>query len=70
MRFTEIDILGVYVAPLSLMMLAAWLLVLALRRIAVRTGALQHLWHPALFMFALYVIVLSAIVLVVGRLGR
>lgn len=68
MSFTEIDILGVYVAPISLMMLAAWLIVVLLRRLAVRRALLQYVWHPALFMFSLYIIVLSAIVLIVGAL--
>lgn len=66
MRFVEIDIMGIYVAPISLLMLAAWLLVLVLRRIAVRWALLQHVWHPALFMFAVYIIVLSTMVLIVA----
>jgi hypothetical protein len=67
-RFAEVDILGVYVAPVSAMMLAAWVITLLLRRLAVRWSLLQHIWHPALFMFSLYIIVLSMIVLVVGAL--
>ena len=31
MRFTEIDVFGVYVAPMSLMMVAGWLVTIALR---------------------------------------
>ena len=34
MRFTELDVFGVYVAPMSLMMAAAWLSVVVLRRAA------------------------------------
>jgi hypothetical protein len=34
MRFVEIDLLGVYVAPISLMLVGAWLITLALRRMA------------------------------------
>jgi hypothetical protein len=67
MRFAEIDIFGVYVAPISLLLLAAWLVTVLLRRIAVRFGLLRHVWHPSLFMFAIYMIVLSTIVLVIGR---
>lgn len=67
MRFVEIDIFGVYVAPISLLLLAAWLVTVVLRRIAVRFGLLRHVWHPSLFMFAIYMIVLSTIVLVIGR---
>ena len=32
-----------------------------LRRVAGRFGLLQHVWHPALFVFAVYMIVLSSI---------
>jgi hypothetical protein len=63
MRFAEIDLFGVYVAPMSLMLVAAWVITIALRRVAVRLGLLRHVWHPALFAFAVYMIVLSSIVL-------
>jgi len=67
MSFSEVNLLGVYVAPISLMMGAAWLLLIPLRRAAVRTGLMRHVWHPALFEFAIYMIVLSLIVLLVSR---
>jgi protein AaeX len=66
-RFVEIDLLGVYVAPMSLLMIAAWLVTIALRRVATRVGLLNFTWHPALFMFAVYVIVLSSLVLAIAR---
>jgi hypothetical protein len=68
-RFSEIDIFGVYVAPISVMMVAAWFVTVGLRRIAARYGLLRHTWHPALFVFAVYVIVLSSIVLAGARWG-
>jgi protein AaeX len=68
-RFVEADLLGVYVAPISIMMLIAWLVVIVLRRVAVRLGVLQYVWHPALFVFSVYIIVLSSIVLLVGASG-
>jgi protein AaeX len=67
MNFTEVDLFGVYVAPISVMMVAAWLVLIALRRVADHYGLLQHVWHPALFVFACYMIVLSSIVLIVAR---
>jgi protein AaeX len=67
MRFVEVDLFGVYVAPISVMMAAAWLVLIALRRVADHFGLLRRVWHPALFVFAFYMIVLSSIVLVVGR---
>jgi protein AaeX len=67
MRFVEIDLFGVYVAPISLMLVAAWLVVIALRRITAPFGLLRHVWHPALFVGAVYMIVLSSMVLVAAR---
>ena len=67
MKFVEIDLLGVYVAPISLLMVAAWFVTIGLRRIASRFGLLDHVWHPALFVFAVYIIVLSSAVLVIAR---
>ena len=66
MRFTEINLLGVYVAPVSLMMVAAWLVTVALRRVADRFGLLRYVWHPALFVFAVYMIVLSSIAMIIS----
>lgn len=67
MRFIEIDLFGVYVAPMSVMLVAAWIITMALRRIAARFGLLRHVWHPALFVFAIYMIALSSITLAVSR---
>jgi hypothetical protein len=67
MNFTEVNLFGVYVAPISVMMVAAWLVLIVLRRVADHFRLLRHLWHPALFVFACYMIVLSSIVLIVAR---
>jgi protein AaeX len=67
MSFTEINLFGVYVAPISVMMVVAWFITIALRRLASRFGLLGYVWHPALFLFAVYVIVLSSWILVVSR---
>jgi protein AaeX len=66
-RFAEIDLFGVYVAPMSLMMVGAWLVTIALRRVASRFGLLRYVWHPALFVFAVYMIVLSSVTLIIAR---
>ena len=70
MRFVEINLFGVYVAPMALMLVAAWLILIPLRRVAIRFGLLRHVWHPALFDFAVYMSVLSVIVLLVARWGH
>ena len=67
MRFTEVNLLGVYVAPISVLMVAAWIATVALRRVAARCGLLRYVWHPALFLFAVYLIVLSSITFVAMR---
>jgi hypothetical protein len=67
MNFAEVDLFGVYVAPISLMMVAAWFVLIALRRVAHHIGLLRHVWHPALFVFACYMIILSSIVLIAAR---
>jgi hypothetical protein len=67
MRFTEINLLGVYIAPAALMMAAAWLMLIVLRRMSDRFGVLRHVWHPALFEFAVYTILLSSLVLLLAR---
>jgi hypothetical protein len=67
MRFAEINLFGVYVAPISLVMVGAWLVTIALRRVASRSGLLQYVWHPALFMFAVYIIVLSSWILILAH---
>lgn len=67
MRFTEIDLFGVYVAPMAVMMVAAWLVTITLRRAAARFGLLRFVWHPALFVFAVYMIVLSSMTLIAAH---
>jgi protein AaeX len=67
MRFTEVDLFGVYVAPMSLMLVVSWMVTIALRRVAVRFGLLRHVWHPSLFVAAVYIIILGSIVLLAAR---
>jgi protein AaeX len=66
-RFSEINLLGVYVAPISVIMAVAWILLLITRRMVVRVGLSEYVWHPALFSLAIYVIFVSSIVLFIAR---
>jgi protein AaeX len=66
MKFSEINVYGVYVAPISILMIVTWIILILLRRIANRLGLLHHVWHPALFGFAVYILVLSSIVLAIA----
>jgi hypothetical protein len=45
------------------MMIEAWLITAVLGRVAGRWGLLRYVWHPALFVFAVYIIVLSSFIL-------
>ena len=67
MRLSEVNLFGVYVAPISVIMVVAWLATIALRRIADRFDLLRYVWHPALFVLAIYVILLSSIVLLITQ---
>jgi Protein of unknown function (DUF1656) len=69
MRFAEINLFGVYVAPISVMMVIAWFVTIALRRVADRSGLLRYVWHPALFVFAVFIIVLSSWILIVAAVS-
>lgn len=66
MRYAEVNILGVYVAPFAVMVVGAWLITFPVLRLGDWIGITRHVWHPALFNAAIYVIVLSLIVLAVG----
>lgn len=68
MRLAEINMFGVYVAPISMMMVVTWLVTIALRGFAGRFDLLQYVWHPALFVFCVYIIILSSWVLIVARI--
>ncbi|UDL95768.1 MULTISPECIES: DUF1656 domain-containing protein [Lichenihabitans] len=68
MSFVEIDLFGVYVAPIAPMIVLAYVILFVLRRIAGHFGWFDAIWHPGLFEFALYLIILSSIVLVAASL--
>ena len=71
MKFNEINLFGLYVAPITLIMAVAWVIYVlasAHRRPLWPDTAL--VWHPALFELALYVIILSSIVIVIARWSR
>jgi hypothetical protein len=67
MHFFEINLFGVYVAPIAIIVVVAWVVLLPVRRLANRFGLLRHVWHPALFEFAVYLIIVSLIVLAIAN---
>jgi hypothetical protein len=56
-----------YMAPISLPLVVAWVIAIGLRRIAASCGLLRYVWHPSLFIFSVYLIVLSSLLLLAGR---
>jgi protein AaeX len=66
MRLSEINLFGVYVSPIVVMMVLAWFALVVLRRIVAPADVLRLVWHPALFGAAIYVIVLSSLVIAVA----
>jgi hypothetical protein len=70
MRFNEINLFGIYVAPITLIMVVAWVVYLIVRRAGDRFGLTQRVWHPALFELALYVMIVSGIVVMIARWSR
>ncbi|HMN70473.1 MAG TPA: DUF1656 domain-containing protein [Rhodoblastus sp.] len=67
MRFVEVNLFGVYVAPMAALLLVAWICTIALRMAADHFGLLRYVWHPALFIAAVYMVVLSSLVLFMAR---
>ena len=60
MRFVEVALFGVYMAPIPVMIGAACLVLIALRRLVDHFGLLHHVWHSALFVYAWYMITFSS----------
>ena len=57
----EVSIYGLYLPPLLLLALAALVVCRILNLVLARTGFYRRVWHPALFDFSLFVIVLGAL---------
>lgn len=48
MRFVAVNLLGVYVAPISVMLVAAWAVIIGLRLRRVRISEPGHTGHKSL----------------------
>ena len=60
---SEIDLFGVYVAPIVVEGVLGLGLFLLCRLLLGRLGLLHRLWHPALFEVALFLSIVSLLVL-------
>ena len=60
----EVSLYGLYFPPLLLLALLAYVVSRLCNKLLARTGFYQHVWHPALFDFSLFVIVLGSLVFI------
>ena len=60
----QLDLFGVIVPSLLLWSVLAWVLARIVSRIIGRVGLYRHVWHAALFDFALYVCLFASLVFV------
>jgi len=61
-------VFGVLISPFMPLMTLAFVITMMLRWIAVEFGWIRWIWHPALFEFSLFLIVLTITVLLFGSL--
>lgn len=59
--YGEFSVYGVFIPTLMGLMLAAFLVFLGLRALLLKARVYRHIWHPPLFNFALYILVLGAL---------
>jgi len=64
----EVSLYGIYVPPLLLLALLALVVSRLFNWVLARSGLYRHIWHPALFDFSLFVIVLGGLVFLGPRL--
>jgi len=60
---TELNVAGIYMAPIVLYAIVTLPIFLVLRTILARLGFWRLVWHPALFETALYLSILSLLIL-------
>lgn len=58
----ELDLFGVIVPSLLLWSVIAYVLARIARKIIARAGMYRHVWHAALFDFAVYVCLVASLV--------
>jgi hypothetical protein len=62
---SEVDVGGIYVAPIVVYAIAVIPLFLILRWVLGHLGVLSNIWHPALFDLLLYMTVLFLVILII-----
>ncbi len=61
----EVNFFGVFLSPLLIWSLAAFLLVLALRAGLAYYGLYRFVWHRSLFDLSLFILILALVVMIV-----
>jgi protein AaeX len=61
-------VFGVLISPIVPLIVVAFAITMVLRWAAVEFGWVRRIWHPALFEFSIFLIVLTATVLTFGML--
>ncbi|NPT46485.1 DUF1656 domain-containing protein [Paraburkholderia sp. 1N] len=59
----DVDIVGIFAPAVVLLMLVAWMLNLAVKRVLEQIGFYRLVWHRHLFDLSLYVVILGVLVL-------
>jgi protein AaeX len=52
MNLSEINLFGVYVAPISVLIVAVWVTTITFRHVADRFGLLRYVWHPCSYLLS------------------
>ena len=60
----EVSLYGIYFPPLLLLVLLAFGVSRLCSKLLALTGFYRHVWHPALFDFSLFVMVLGSLVFI------
>jgi hypothetical protein len=59
----DVDIVGIFAPAIVLLMLIAWMLNLAVKRVLEQVGFYRLVWHRHLFDLSMYVVILGILVL-------
>jgi uncharacterized protein DUF1656 len=58
----QLDLFGVIVPSLVLWSVLAYFIARSVSKVMTRTNVYRHIWHPALFDFALFVCIVTSLV--------
>ena len=62
--YEELNVHGVYFAPFVAMLFTAWVLTHPLNAFSNRYAISTYVWHPGLFNFCVYIVILACVVVI------